>query len=462
MPPANTNKFVKGARKFTVNLDASGISDDSVDNFGLTSASGLATDTPAVITIDRVDSNGTKTPDKEESILGIVSGTDIIDAIRGIEGTAQAHAAGAVVEVRLLAYQWNRLIDGILVGHSQNGKHLIEDLDGIKYIEDAGGDDAYAGTLDPAPAAYYENMEVDLKPSTSNTGPCTLNVNGLGAISIKKNVSEDPATGDILAGQMVKLKYDGTNFQIISALSAALSGGWDAYSAVIPTRASADDPTYVLTFSGVDLTSIMSVGMKVSWVQNGSTRFGFITALAFSTNTTMTVYGGTDYDVDDTATFAITGFRYSTARSPHNFPLNPAKWTVQVLDATERTQSSPAQNTWYNPGGANHQISVPIGAWDFGYWATGGSSDHTSVNVALSSSASSVSDSELMQGKYETNSAGTVDFYIPFSRRKHILAAAKTTYYLIIRTTNAGVGTLRFNSGGGSPNSLITAVCAYL
>ena len=44
---------------------------------------------------------------------------------------------------------------------------------------------------------------------------CSLNVNGLGAKTIKKNVSSDLATGDILANQIVTVIYDGTNMQII-------------------------------------------------------------------------------------------------------------------------------------------------------------------------------------------------------------------------------------------------------
>ncbi|MEK9700342.1 MAG: hypothetical protein VW270_31460, partial [Candidatus Poseidoniales archaeon] len=85
---------------------------------------------------------------------------------------------------------------------------------------DAGGDDTYSVTLDPVPAAYYAGMEVNFKPTTANTGACTLDVNGLGAKTIKKNVSTDLATGDILSGQMVKVIYDGTNFQLVSTLPA--------------------------------------------------------------------------------------------------------------------------------------------------------------------------------------------------------------------------------------------------
>lgn len=129
MAASNLDKFLKAARKLSGNLDGSGIINGTVDNFGLSSAAGLPTSTAVEITIDRVDSNGTKTPSKEEVIRGVVSGDRITSAVRGVEGTAQAHLAGAVWEIRLTADQWNRLIDGILAEHNQDGSHKIVTID---------------------------------------------------------------------------------------------------------------------------------------------------------------------------------------------------------------------------------------------------------------------------------------------------------------------------------------------
>lgn len=84
------------------------------------------------------------------------------------------------------------------------------------YAADSVGTDAYAVTLSPAPGAYTAGMTVSFKAGTANTGACTLNVNGLGAKTIKKDVSVDLATGEILANQIVTVIYDGTNFQILN------------------------------------------------------------------------------------------------------------------------------------------------------------------------------------------------------------------------------------------------------
>jgi hypothetical protein len=87
-----------------------------------------------------------------------------------------------------------------------------------KYAADAGANDTYTITLSPVPTAYTTGMVVHFKANTANTGAATLNVNSLGAKTIKKDVSVDLDTGDILANQLLTVIYDGTNFQVISPL----------------------------------------------------------------------------------------------------------------------------------------------------------------------------------------------------------------------------------------------------
>lgn len=87
-----------------------------------------------------------------------------------------------------------------------------------KYAADAGANDTYVITLSPVPTSYTAGMVVHFKANTANTGACTLNVNSLGAKTIKRDVSVDLDTGDILANQLVTVIYDGTNFQMISPI----------------------------------------------------------------------------------------------------------------------------------------------------------------------------------------------------------------------------------------------------
>lgn len=123
MAAANTDKFKKLARKWTGQVGAGGVADAVVTTIPLTSATNLPTDTAVVATIDRVDANGTATAAYEESVIGVVSGNNLVSCVRGAEGTAQAHVAGAVVEILVSNKAWGDVIDGILAEHGQDGTH---------------------------------------------------------------------------------------------------------------------------------------------------------------------------------------------------------------------------------------------------------------------------------------------------------------------------------------------------
>lgn len=84
------------------------------------------------------------------------------------------------------------------------------------YAADAQANDSYAITVVPAPASVEAGMVFHFKANTLNTGAATLDVNGLGAIAIVKNQNAPLVTGDIIAGEMVSVIFDGTNFQMIS------------------------------------------------------------------------------------------------------------------------------------------------------------------------------------------------------------------------------------------------------
>lgn len=100
-------------------------------------------------------------------------------------------------------------------------------LQAAEFAADAGANDTYAITLTPAITAYGTGVKYRFKANTANTGAATLNINSVGAITIKKvdgGVTTDLSTNDIRAGQWVEVCYDGTNFQMLSQLGNAPTG----------------------------------------------------------------------------------------------------------------------------------------------------------------------------------------------------------------------------------------------
>lgn len=128
------------------------------------------------------------------------------------------------------------------------------------YAPDAQASDSYAITLDPAPSAYAIGQSFTFKANTANTGSASLNVNGLGAKTLKKLTDQDLVTGDIEAGSIVEVVYDGTNFQVISTVAQTASSGQTLYEAIVAS-------------SGGDYTTVsgaITAGKKRIFVRNGT------------------------------------------------------------------------------------------------------------------------------------------------------------------------------------------------
>jgi hypothetical protein len=240
-----------------------------------------------------------------------------------------------------------------------------------------------------------------------------------------------------------------------------IAGGWTGVGETW-TYASADSPTFTATVSG-DLTGVYAPGMRVKLTQSSTTKYFLITAASYSSpNTTITLYGGTDYTL---ANSTISKVYFSMQKAPLGFPLDPSKWTVQVSDATSQAQSSPVANTWYNLG--SNSITIPIGVWRTYYEVE--TSILTSnqgaevVYTTLSTSNNSESDSDFTSALVGSNdSAGSVTNYVSGveTKEKILNLASKTTYYLNTKTDQTGMTEIA--NKNGYTKMFIRAVSSYL
>ena len=92
----------------------------------------------------------------------------------------------------------------------------------ILICTDAGASDAYTCSPGSDVTTYTQYPLVRLYANTLNTAAATVNIQSIGAKTIKKlrgGITVDLETGDIKAGQYVIMFYDGTNFQVLSELS---------------------------------------------------------------------------------------------------------------------------------------------------------------------------------------------------------------------------------------------------
>lgn len=100
---------------------------------------------------------------------------------------------------------------GVLVNAIEHTDFAVDEL-----LVDTGAADAYAVAIDAGVVAYASGLEIYFTPANPNTGASTIDVNTIGAQSIKLQDGSDPAAGDLAAGAIAHLKYDGTNFQLMN------------------------------------------------------------------------------------------------------------------------------------------------------------------------------------------------------------------------------------------------------
>jgi len=169
----------------------------------------------------------------------------------GVGGAATTTEPSAVGEVILPLYAAQTTTTAIMLtyrGEIIGAANTYIEQDGSQiFAADAEASDTYVITLSPVPSSLATGMVVSFSANTANTDGATLNVNSLGAKAILKNHDTALATGDIEAGQVVTVVYDGTQFQMQS--QTASGGGASA-----ATQAEQE--------TGTDITVFVSPGRQ--------------------------------------------------------------------------------------------------------------------------------------------------------------------------------------------------------
>lgn len=91
--------------------------------------------------------------------------------------------------------------------------HKADDVKHIDYAV-ANGTNTYTATIANI-TALVEGLSIKVKFTNANTGASTLNINSLGAVSIKKGNGNDVVSGNIKSGQICHLVYTGSVFQLL-------------------------------------------------------------------------------------------------------------------------------------------------------------------------------------------------------------------------------------------------------
>lgn len=127
------------------------------------------------------------------------------------------------------------------------------------------GADTITATAPFTVAAYAGGQAFRFLAVAPNTGSVTINISGLGAKSVTKSGNLTLGVGDIVAGQIVEIVYDGTQFQMLNARPAA--------STVVTLSAFTASGTYT-PIAGMSYCVVHMVGGGAGGVQVASGNYG--------------------------------------------------------------------------------------------------------------------------------------------------------------------------------------------
>lgn len=154
------------------------------------------------------------------------------------------------------------------------------------YVDDSGAVNAYVATLVPAVLAYYDGLRVSFSTANANTSTTpTLNVNGLGAVTITGVNGSALSIGQIPANSIIGLTYNSTGprFELRNSSSGSASQTFSGAAATAAAHFVRSDqittdpavyPTYTKPTAwtpnqGAGLTVVGAFGSSGTYIKNG-------------------------------------------------------------------------------------------------------------------------------------------------------------------------------------------------
>lgn len=246
----------------------------------------------------------------------------------------------------------------------------------------AGGTTAYTLTTNNANASLTDIPVMAVKANATNTGACTLNVDGLGAKSLVKAQGLALAAGDFATGTVYMIAYNqaSTRFEIVNSLS--------------------ND-----TFASGTRMGFQSTAVPTGWVKESGASYNNV-AMRLTTGAAST--GGS------TAFTSVFASRTITSANIPNFTLN----STLAAPAHTHGAGSFAVGTGITLGTPNNNCVSTGGSGTSG-WTSGGSGGSITQTATLNSGAvsgtSGGASATALTGSVTTGTAGTaMDFAVAY------------------------------------------------
>jgi hypothetical protein len=114
--------------------------------------------------------------------------------------------------------------------------------------------------------SYTDGIVIYWLPSNTNTGPSTINVNGLGPVALVNQDGSALAAGQVQANQIAQILYKGTGFVLLSSLTVISTGTFP----ITFTTGYASPLPGTLTYTRFGNTVTLSTSVNISGTSNST------------------------------------------------------------------------------------------------------------------------------------------------------------------------------------------------
>ena len=165
------------------------------------------------------------------------------------------------------------------------------------YAESTGNGAAYQAILPRFDGSfgYLTGMQVLLKMHVTNTGPATLDINGIGARQlVNLTTGLGPlVAGDLTAGTIYSIRYDGTRFQVANTVATAIAQSQSAANSATASATAAAGSATAAANSATTASERASAaaGSATAAAGSATAAAGSATAAANSATTATTQAG---------------------------------------------------------------------------------------------------------------------------------------------------------------------------
>lgn len=223
--------------------------------------------------------------------------------------------------------------------------------------------------------------------------------------------------------------------------------------------ANAAGNTFVVSVNE-DITSFMRPTLRVRVKQGADYQYFIVHFVELdTTNTLITLFGGTDFDL---AAGDITDIAWSAERFPYGFPVNENVWAAEYSNNSVQFAGSLSSDVWKNINSAS--LEVPCaGVWKVSYHVIAevlfnSTASATIISVTLSDADNtSLVEWEKMQHLvFSLSSIG-----VSFDLTKTVYLESSQVYYLNTKYFVSGTTASYLANGGDVSPTIIRAVSGY-